>query len=353
MYGYRPDPATERYPLALISPASEKSISSTLAELRQRAAVLQMHPDDAQARGLSRDLWDARTLRRLGAAAVVPAPLVGLAHGLQPAVIYAGVALVFLGWLKTRRRQRDTQAGLVAAAHWLGVRAELDENEAFPTQPPTAVVLWERLLSYGAALGVAAGAIRPIPMGAESDTRAWSSYGGRWRQVRVRYPRLFPLGWGEDPLTTALKAFAAAAGSGLFVYLLVSTVFPLAELGEELSTTIATAIVLLPVAVGLGAVTVLVRALADLTATTEVTGEILRLRRFGSDEKTRYYVAVDDGTADTVRAWRVRGALYAPLQQHEVVVASVTTRLRYVRAIEPAPARASAFSAVPASADPL
>jgi anaerobic selenocysteine-containing dehydrogenase len=55
MYGYRPDPATERYPLALISPASEKSISSTLAELRQRAAVLQMHPADAQARGLSTD----------------------------------------------------------------------------------------------------------------------------------------------------------------------------------------------------------------------------------------------------------------------------------------------------------
>jgi anaerobic selenocysteine-containing dehydrogenase len=53
MYGYRPDPATERYPLALISPATEKSISSTLAELRQRAAVLQMHPDDARARGLS------------------------------------------------------------------------------------------------------------------------------------------------------------------------------------------------------------------------------------------------------------------------------------------------------------
>jgi anaerobic selenocysteine-containing dehydrogenase len=55
LYGYQPDPATERYPLALISPASEKSISSTLAELRQRPAVLQMHPDDAQVRGLATD----------------------------------------------------------------------------------------------------------------------------------------------------------------------------------------------------------------------------------------------------------------------------------------------------------
>ena len=55
LYGYQPDPGTERYPLALISPASEKSVSSTLAELRQRPGVLQMHPDDAGARGLATD----------------------------------------------------------------------------------------------------------------------------------------------------------------------------------------------------------------------------------------------------------------------------------------------------------
>jgi anaerobic selenocysteine-containing dehydrogenase len=55
LYGYQPDPATDQYPLALISPASEKSVSSTLAELRQRPAVLQMHPDDAGARGLATD----------------------------------------------------------------------------------------------------------------------------------------------------------------------------------------------------------------------------------------------------------------------------------------------------------
>jgi anaerobic selenocysteine-containing dehydrogenase len=55
LYGYQPDPGTDRYPLALISPASEKSVSSTLAELRQRPAVLQMHPDDAEVRGLATD----------------------------------------------------------------------------------------------------------------------------------------------------------------------------------------------------------------------------------------------------------------------------------------------------------
>ena len=52
--GYQPDPASAKYPLALISPASEKSVSSTLAELRQRPAVLQMNPADARARGGTR-----------------------------------------------------------------------------------------------------------------------------------------------------------------------------------------------------------------------------------------------------------------------------------------------------------
>jgi anaerobic selenocysteine-containing dehydrogenase len=55
LYAYRPDPASDQYPLALISPASEKTVSSTMGELRERAAVLQMHPADARARGLSQD----------------------------------------------------------------------------------------------------------------------------------------------------------------------------------------------------------------------------------------------------------------------------------------------------------
>jgi len=53
MYGYQPDPATEGFPLALISPATEKTISSTLGELRERAAMLHIHPADAGPRGIS------------------------------------------------------------------------------------------------------------------------------------------------------------------------------------------------------------------------------------------------------------------------------------------------------------
>jgi anaerobic selenocysteine-containing dehydrogenase len=55
LYGYLPDPATEAYPLALISPASEKTVSSTMGELRERAAMLQMNPADASVRGLAHE----------------------------------------------------------------------------------------------------------------------------------------------------------------------------------------------------------------------------------------------------------------------------------------------------------
>ena len=53
LYRYQPDPATEEYPLSLISPATEKTINSSLGELRRGAASLHMHPDDAEPRGLS------------------------------------------------------------------------------------------------------------------------------------------------------------------------------------------------------------------------------------------------------------------------------------------------------------
>jgi anaerobic selenocysteine-containing dehydrogenase len=53
LYRYQPDPATDMYPLTLISPASERTISSTLGELPRSDVKLLMHPDDARARGLN------------------------------------------------------------------------------------------------------------------------------------------------------------------------------------------------------------------------------------------------------------------------------------------------------------
>jgi anaerobic selenocysteine-containing dehydrogenase len=52
LYGFQPDPATEKYPLALISPASERTVSSPLGELPRPTVVLEIHPDDAAEREL-------------------------------------------------------------------------------------------------------------------------------------------------------------------------------------------------------------------------------------------------------------------------------------------------------------
>jgi anaerobic selenocysteine-containing dehydrogenase len=59
LYAYAADPATAAYPLSLISPASEHTVSSTLGELRPSVARLKMSPDDAQARAIG----DGDTIR--------------------------------------------------------------------------------------------------------------------------------------------------------------------------------------------------------------------------------------------------------------------------------------------------
>jgi tetratricopeptide (TPR) repeat protein len=65
LYTYHAVPATTRYPLSLISPASEHTISSTLGELRPGVARLKMHPDDAHPRSIT-DGCSVRVFNDLG-----------------------------------------------------------------------------------------------------------------------------------------------------------------------------------------------------------------------------------------------------------------------------------------------
>jgi anaerobic selenocysteine-containing dehydrogenase len=52
LYHYEPEPAGSRFPLALISPATDRTISSTLGELHRAVVPVALHPDDARARGV-------------------------------------------------------------------------------------------------------------------------------------------------------------------------------------------------------------------------------------------------------------------------------------------------------------
>jgi Predicted membrane protein (DUF2207) len=270
---------------------------------------------DAQQRGLCADILDKRTFLWLAALAAVPATVLGILADGRTGFGYWVVAFFFLGWVMGLHTQRDTPEGLAAASRWLGVRAKLADDEAFREQAPIAVTLWERHLAYGAAFGLATAAVRALPMGTESSHHAWSSYGGQWRSVRIRYPWLLPLGWGLHPLVVVLRAGIALAVA-VFLLLVAPNRYGV-----------------IPAAVAAVAGLVVLWALVDLGSTREVTGQILRLRSYGGDDDKRYYVAVDDGTSATIRAWRVKPELYSPLRQYEVVTGTLTRNLRYVRAI--------------------
>ena len=62
LYAYRPDPGTTAHPLALISPATSRTVSSTFAQLVPAPARLAIHPHDAAARSIR----DGDTVRETG-----------------------------------------------------------------------------------------------------------------------------------------------------------------------------------------------------------------------------------------------------------------------------------------------
>lgn len=282
---------------------------------------------DAVRLGLARKLVDGKLAGRLFLASFAPAALWYLAvhweSGLVGLAFVIGAVFVLSGVLSLHS-YRETPAGLAAASRWLGVREALHRDEVFPTLPPITVGLWKRYLAYGAALGVAPGAVRPIPMGAESDTRAWTSFGGRWRAVEIDYPVFLPLGWGLSPTVGLGRGAARAAVSGAFLYLL-------AQISE---TAVAAPLLAIAAFNAVRGLLLLGRSAADLTGSpVTFEGELLRLRAIG-DKSKRYYAAVDDGRSKRIRGLVVDPALYARLRQGELVAATTTRHLRHVRAIE-------------------
>jgi hypothetical protein len=268
-------------------------------------------------------------------ASVAPALVVGLAVDLQWGGLVLVAALALLGWLRARHPQRETPAGLEAASRWLGVRAELAANPVFSSHSPLTVELWSRLLSYGAALGIASAASRPLPMGVESDTHAWSGYSGHWRPVRIVYPRLWPPAWGRDPARVLIVGLATVVGLSLFLFFSGPS-----RLEEGVFGVVPFAIACFGVVLGVAAV---VMAAMDWRNEVEATGPILRLRALGDDDdKLRYYVAVDDGASSRIRAWRIDPRLYESLAQGDVVTVRLTSNLACVRWIIPAEAPPSA-----------
>lgn len=101
LYSYRQVEAPDIYPLTLISPATEKTISSTLGELRRTPAVLYMHIEDGHVRGLT----DGDTVRVFNALGEVQCPVM-LGDGIAPGTISLPKGL----WRKSTLNQWTTNA---------------------------------------------------------------------------------------------------------------------------------------------------------------------------------------------------------------------------------------------------
>jgi hypothetical protein len=298
--------------------------------------------DWSQQRGLSRDLWEGRVLRWLTLGAGAPAILLYLASANAGAVIAFALGVEALReWIRGRRRQRDTGAGLAAASRWAGVRRHLAEG-SFPHLPPTAVVVWERYLAYAAALGTAPAAVSAIPIGADEDHRAWSAHGGEWRPVRVRYPRVWPPAWGWRPWVAAAASVAGLLIAFGALRLAADIGWPpagapdppgLVAFGRGL---FAFSLIIGTMA-GLWSLVALTRAVVDLGSAEERGGLVLRIRTFGRSSRSprRHYVAVDDGRSTVIRAWRIRPDLASrtDVTEYEEAAATVTPQLRFVEAL--------------------
>ena len=306
---------------------------------------------DARSLGLAKPRWPAWVLTLEGLFVFGAFMLAAIAGNEDEKDLGRwGIALAIAlatAWVSSYAFRDDTQmitpAGVQAASRWLSLRKYLHDDELFPTLPPTAVTVRDRYIGYGAALGVAAAAVRAIPMGAESDRRAWSSVGGRWRQVTVSYPRWWPPAYGFSPGDAAWAGIRLAGIGGLALWGIgfvlhqgdISVAAHDRVIRDIAAGAIAvSAVLLVVIAAGLW---LLLAAAVSLFGSTTVTGDAIRLRQYGGEDLA-CYLAVDDGRANHVRAWKVRAALYDTLTEYETVTVSVTPLLGYVRSVQRAPA---------------
>jgi hypothetical protein len=313
---------------------------------------------DARARGLSKPRWPAWVLTLEGLLVFGAFTLAAIAANDDNSVsgfwaVAVAVALA-TAWVSSYAFRDETQmltpSGIQAEARWLSLRKYLHDDELFATLPPTAVTVRARYIGYGAALGVAAAAVRAIPMGAESDRRAWSSVGGRWRQVTVSYPTLWPPAYGissGEAAWSGVRIGGIAAAALWAIWFVASradvSIASPDRVVRDIAAGAILASVLLLVALGVG-LWLLLSGAVSLSGASTVSGDAIRLRQYGGDSLS-CYLAVDDGTSDHVRAWRVRPIIYDTLTEYDSVTVTVTPLLGYVRQVLKTPAAAAAAPA--------
>lgn len=233
-------------------------------------------------------------------------------------LVAGGLAGLFVLWPLGRLcaadlGERDTDAGRAVAARWLGVRQWLRAHDTFTSLPPAAVAMWDRYLSYGAALGANRLASTLLDLGMGDPRRVWSGFGGTWHRVRVRYPKLWPHYGRRATELAGPAAKALAIGTVLVVFPWVPREYLPSLLGpgtikdEWFDLFEVVAVLTGTVLLALGILRLL-QVLFDVATRRTLTGEALWIMpwpqtRFGRPCPGRRYLAVDDGSADRTTAW--------------------------------------------------
>ncbi|HEY8473479.1 MAG TPA: hypothetical protein VIL37_12705 [Natronosporangium sp.] len=316
-------------PVTALTFRNEKEAKSWTKRLHKEVIA------DARARGLSRRRFGPQIVSALMAVAALAAvglTLATLRFELRAEDSDPGAAFV-LGFfsfgllgavVSGQRGERDTPAGQAAAAKWLGVRDWLRGHEEFADLPPASVTVWDRYLPYGAALGVTHTASAILDLGMGDRTLVWSSYGNRWRRVRVRYPMF----WGRYGRSVPSLVTAA-----VLTMLLGAVLIAFHRLPSELELRYPVSGIMLAVGIFLvvrGAYRGS-RALIDLPTTRVITGQVLWIEpwRTRSQGKNKprvpwlHYLAVDDGRADQTTAWGLPDTLGARCRDSDTVTIQV------------------------------
>jgi Predicted membrane protein (DUF2207) len=270
--------------------------------------------EDARARGLTRRRFSPTLVTLLSVAGVLPAGLLALVIMERSGEVGAGPGAGLIGWgllsaLAGRPLgERDTPAGREAAARWLGLKAFLRNDEAFAQLPPAAVTVWDRYLSYGDALGITRVCSALLDLGMGDRKRVWSSFGGGWHRVRIRYPRVLPR-YGATAPATLLRAVIGLVVGGFIVHAFSDSTIGL----DSRSDLIGDLPLIFGVLIFGYGVYVVVRTAADLLAPRTLTGEVLWVELWKSKQQKNdepaipvvHYFAVDDGSGDRTTAWAI------------------------------------------------
>jgi hypothetical protein len=273
---------------------------------------------EARTAGLSRRRFGPAVTGSLTAAAVLAAIVVAIAAfhygswggGEDNPGVATGIVTFFVlgGVVAATRGERDTPLGRQVAARWRGVRDWLRGHEEFAELPPASVTVWDRYLGYGAATGATHLASAVLDLGMGDRKLVWSSFGGTWHRVRVRYPRLWPR-YGRPAPKLALRAVLAIVVGALLLRF-TTDVLDFLVPGQALDRVSggAGAAGVLLLLYGLYA---LARTLIDLATVRTITGEVLWEEVWRSTARTEdspsrpwlHHLAVDDGTDDRTTAW--------------------------------------------------